>query len=243
VFIQYFITSTFPVPIPESMMKNLSIYYHRQPLGLFLDFHESAYFLAIYFIGVNLTRKLFLIDALIILLMGVRTSFLALIGQKFFNIVGKRFDIIKKASVQITLVIVGVILLLTVFLPSFFDFLDVFEFGFGRGDSAKVLSKLIVNPNVYFDAINLFPADLVKYREIFVYSAGIEGGRYDGEVALANIMVMFGYPIGLIFLYYILKYTPSFRVFILLSLFHFAPILNPFMIYLVFMFENNSRQI
>ena len=76
--------------------------------------------MAVYFIGINLTRKLFFVDLMIIWLMGVRTSFLALLGQKVFNFAGKRFDIFKKASVQITLVIVGVLLLLTVF--SLFSF-------------------------------------------------------------------------------------------------------------------------
>ena len=163
VLIQYFITSKFPVPVPQSLIKNLSIYNHPQPLGLFLNFHTSAYFLAVYFIGINLTRKLFFIDLIIIWLMAVRTSFLALIGQKVFHFAGKRFDIYKKASVQITLVIVGVIFLLTVFLPLFFSFMDML--GMGRGRTTKIMVSLIINPNVYLDALSYLPMDYEIYLQ------------------------------------------------------------------------------
>ena len=248
VLIQYFlwlfnIADGFPVPIPHSLINNLGLYTSTQPLGLFLSFHTSAYFLAVYFIGINMTRKLFFIDALIILLMGVRTNFLALIGQKFFNIAGNRFYIFKKASVQITIVIVGVLLLLTVFLPLFFSFLEMFEFGFGRGNSTKIMSELIVNPNIYLDSLSFLPKHLSQYHETFHYAAGIEDDMYSGELVMIIIMVLFGAPLGLFFLYFILKITPSYRVFIFLTLFHFSSILNPLIIYLVFMFENNARQI
>ena len=51
------------------------------------------------------------------------------------------------------------------------------------------------------------------------------------------------WEIALIFLFCIIKLTPSYRVFILLSLLHYSAIVNPLIIYLVFMFENNIRQI
>ena len=78
--------------------------------------------------------------------------------------------------------------------------------------------------------------DLDQYRAKYTYDVGVGydgvlNNRFDGEVELVNIMVMFGNPIALIFFYYMLKFTPSFRVFILLTLFHFAPILNPLFIY------------
>ena len=240
VLIQYFNTDrVFPFPIPESLIKNLSIYNHPQPLGLFLDFHTSAYFLALYFIGINLTRKLFFIDLIIIWSMSVRTSFLALIGQKAFNIAGKRFDIFKKTSVQITIVIVGVLLLLTVFLPLFFSFMDLV--GMNRGSSTTIMTRLIINPDLYLDALGFIPIDYNQYLENFVYQTGIS--QDSNESAFISILVIFGTPVALIFFYFMLNLTPSFRVFILLSLFHFAAILNPLIIYLVFMFENNQRQI
>ena len=239
VLIQHFITSEFPVPIPESLIKSLSIYHEPKPLGLFLSFHTSAYFLAAYFIGINLTRKLFLVDLIIIWLMAVRTSFLALLGQKIFNFAGKRFDIFKKASVQITLVIVGVIFLLTVFLPLFFGFMDMV--GMNRGRTTKIMARMITNPDLYLDALSYLPVDYDLHLQSHIYDTGIS---QDGnELALISIMIIFGTPIALIFFYLMLKLTPSFRVFILLSLFHFAAILNPLIIYLVFMFENNQRQI
>ena len=239
VLIQYFITSEFPIPIPESLIKNLSIYNHHQPLGLFLNFHTSAYFLAVYFIGINLTRKLFFIDLIIIWLMAVRTSFLALIGQKVFNFAGNRFDIFKKASVQITLVIVGSLFLLTVILPLFFSFMDMV--GMGRGRTTTIMARLIINPDLYLDALRYLPMDYDLYLENFVYDTGISVDS--NESALISIMIIFGTPIALIFFYLMLKLTPSFRVFILLTLLHFSAILNPLIIYLVFMFENNQRQI
>ena len=106
-----------------------------------------------------------------------------------------------------------------------------------------IMSELIVNPNIYLDAIRFFPYDIHQYNDTFRYAAGVHNDTYSGELSLINILVMFGNPIGLFFICYLLKFTPSFRVFIFLSMFHFAPILNPLMIYLVFMFENNVRQI
>ena len=242
VLIQYFITSKFPVNIPESLMKNLSIYNHWKPLGLFLDYHTSAYFLAVYFIGISLTRKLFFIDLIIIWLMGVRTSFLALIGQKVFNFAGNRFYIFKKASVQITIVTVGVLFLLTVFLPLFFSFMDMLDFGFGRGDSVKIMAASIINPNQYLDAVYFFPQDYFQHHGSFLYDVGTDKNR-SSELGLVKNMLMFGIPVTLLFFYKMLKFTPYFRVFILLSLFHYVAIISPLIIYLVFMFENNKRQI
>ena len=239
VLIQHFITSEFPVPIPQSLIKSLSIYEHPQPLGLFLNFHTSAYFLAIYFIGINLTRKLFFIDLIILWLMAVRTSFLALVGQKIFTFAGKRFYIFKKASVQITLVIVGVLLLLTVMLPLFFSFMEML--GMSGGRTSIIMARLIMNPDVYLDALSYLPVDYDLHLQSHIYDTGIS---QDGnESALISVMIIFGTPIALIFFYLMLKLTPSFRVFILLTLLHFAAILNPLIIYLVFMFENNQRQI
>ena len=163
--------------------------------------------------------------------------------KNFSILQAKRFVIFKNASVQITILIVGILLLLLFFLPLFFRFLDVFEFGFGRGNSTMIMSELIVNPNIYLDAIRFFPYDIHQYNDTFRYAAGVHNDTYSGELSLINILVMFGNPIGLFFICYLLKFTPSFRVFIFLSMFHFAPILNPLMIYLVFMFENNVRQI
>jgi len=240
VLIQYFITDQFPINIPQSLIYNLSIFNGFHPLGLFLDFHTSAYFLAVYLIGISLTRKLFFIDLIIIWLMGVKTSFLALIGQKFFTIAGNRIDYLKKFSVQIACVIVGIFLSLTLFLPFFLNFMELI--GFSSGNSAKIMIRLISNPNVYLDSLSLLPMDLILYSNTYIYDVGVETFRYF-EMTLISIMVIFGTPIGLILLYILLKFTPSFRVFILLSLLHYAAILNPLIIYLVFMFERKVREI
>ena len=240
VLIQYFITAKFPINIPQSLIYNVSIYNSHHPLGLFLDFHTSAYFLAIYLIGITLTRKLFFIDLIILWLMGVKTSFLALVGQKFFTIAGNRFDFLKIFSVQVTCVIVGILLLLTVFLPLFLSFMEMI--GFNAGNSTKIMIRLIGHPDVYLDAFSFLPMDLKLYSNTHIYDVGVEDFRYF-EMTLVSIMVILGTPIGLILLYALLKFTPTFRVFILLSLFHYAAILNPLIIYLVFMFENKQRQI
>ena len=240
VLIQFFITSKFPVNIDQSIIKNLSIFNHAQPLGLFLDFHTSSYFLAVFFIGITLTRKLFFIDLFVIWLIGVRTNFLALIGQKAFTIAGKRFYILKKASVHITIVVVGILLLLTVFLPLFFSFLDATKLL--SGDSVRIVAKSIINPNQYLDSLYFFPVDYFQHHTNFLYDVGF--GEYrSSELALVAIMLMFGTPMALIFLYQMLKFAPYFRVFLLLSTLHYSNILNPLMIYLVFMFENKLIQL
>ena len=242
VLIQYFITIKFPVNISQSLMRNVSIYTQtNRPLGLFMDFHTSAYFLAIYFIGINLTRKLFFIDLLIMWLIGVKTSFLALVGQKFFTAVGIRFYNFQKASFQITSVIVGVVLLLTIFLPIFFSLLDIV--GYNYGNSSKVMAKAIINPSIYIDSIYLLPMDINQHSNSHIYYIGDGYGHIiGGELGLVNIMILAGAPLGFILLYFLLKFTPSFRVFILLTLLHFTAILNPLIIYLVFMFENMQKQ-
>ena len=240
VLIQFFITSKFPVNIDPNIIKNLTIFNNNQPKGLFLDHHTTSYFLAIFFIGITLTRKLFFIDLFVIWLIGVRTNFLALIGQKALTIAGKRFYILKKASVQITIVVVGISLLLTVFLPLFFGFLDATKLL--SGDSARIMAKSIINPNQYLDSLYFFPVDYFQHHTNFLYDVGF--GEYrSSELALVAIMLMFGTPMALIFLYQMLKFAPYFRVFLLLSTLHYSNILNPLMIYLVFMFENKLIQL
>ena len=172
--------------------------------------------------------------------MGVRTNFLALIGQKVFAIVGKRFYIFNKPSVQITIIIGGVFLLLTIMLPLFFGFLDILELN--RGDTTKIMSKMIILPDLYRDALSYLPMDYRIYLDSNKYQVGL-GLERANELTLIAIFVMSGAPIALIFLFCIIKLTPSYRVFILLSLLHYSAIVNPLIIYLVFMFENNIRQI
>lgn len=80
----------FPFSIGQ-YMKYLGSDMSSRPLGLFINYHYSAFFIAVYLIGFTKKRNFYFLNFLLIYFIGVRTSLLSYIGQKMIDVFGNRF--------------------------------------------------------------------------------------------------------------------------------------------------------
>jgi hypothetical protein len=237
---QKFISINFPIDL-SNIHKNLSIFNQTsRPLGIFLDFHTSSYFVAVFLIGLSITRKLFFIDLLIVYIVGVKTQLLALIGQKIISALTRFSTFFSLYLIQILLVLFSMYFILLFLYPLFAKFMGFISIS--RGDSLDVMVGLITNIDVYLSVFDFLPRDWDLFdsnNKWYVYSSTGEFIRNsDNELMWVNVMVSNGIIVGSLILYLITKYTPSYRVFILLTMFHYSNVLNPLIIYTIFYFEN-----
>jgi hypothetical protein len=98
----------FPFSIGQ-YMKYLGSDMNSRPLGLFINYHYSAFFIAVYLIGFTKKRNLYFFDFLLLYFIGVRTSLLSYIGQKMVGVFGKRFGL-GSLKGQIILLVAALIL-------------------------------------------------------------------------------------------------------------------------------------
>jgi hypothetical protein len=237
---QKFISISFPIDL-SNIHKNLSIFNQiSRPLGVFLDFHTSSFFAATFLIGLSIRHKLFLLDVLIIWIVGVKTQFLAIIGQKLVTIFLKLSYLFSLYWVQVTGLFFSIFVILVYFYPLFLELADISDMS--RGSSLEIMISLITNLNVYTSTLEILPRDLDVFNEttrFYVYdSSGNIIRNSINELMLVDLFVSNGIIIGSIIFFLLTKDFPSFRIFIILTMFHYSNILSPLIIYMMFFFEN-----
>ena len=111
-----------------------------------------------------------------------------------------------------------------------------------RGSSLEIMISLITNLNVYTSTLEILPRDLDVFNEttrFYVYdSSGNIIRNSINELMLVDLFVSNGIIIGSIIFFLLTKDFPSFRIFIILTMFHYSNILSPLIIYMMFFFEN-----
>ena len=213
-----------------------------RPLGLFLNYHFSSFFLAIFFIGYSLKKRMYLIDFLTLFIIGARTNFIAyflhkLSFNRFLNIFLNNF---KKISV----VFIIIFFLLNFYSDKILEFLDGI-YGF---ISLYIILKQSIDINSYIDAIHIFPKDLLLYlkekslSDFSELSSVIDYSNHASELEIVRILVQGGILLAAAYLHTIFKTFIKFRIFILITLFHYSFILNPLIIYLLSTFQFNSEE-
>ena len=242
VLVQKFITGIFPIQSVSYIVKNISIFNGQQPIGLFLDYHTTSYFLATFFIGYSLIKNLYFFDLLIIWTTGVRTTFLSLFGQKVTKKLIIIFPFLSLFFFQILLVVLGVYILLSILLPLFLSMIDHTDLL--HGNSVDIMIKMISDSRVYESSLNALPRDVYQYYidNVWDYTSVGGGEKRANEMALITIMVQGGLIFGLMLLYALTKVLPNYRIFIFLSLLHYSNVLNPLIIYMMFMFELHVKK-
>jgi hypothetical protein len=237
---QKYVSISFPIDL-NSIHKNLSIFNQtNRPIGIFLDFHDSAFFAAIFFLGLSISRKLLLLDIIVLWMVGVKTVLLSYIGQIGMNVLKSIFSLFRIYWIQTFSTLLFLFSVLFLAHSIFAQFVDsVSEL---KGDSLSVMVGLITNPEVYLSATDMFPRDVDVYRKSVswdVYRINGEFIRSSGnELKLINIFVQGGLFFGIVLLFLLTRSIPHFRVFIILSLFHYSNALSPIIIFTMFFFEN-----
>lgn len=237
VFIQFLI-GKFPFDL-GSIMKYLGEDTASRPLGLFLNYHFSAFFVAIYLLGLTKKKSLFFFDYIIIYLIGVRTSLLSYIGQKFFSFFEKKYSFNNlKGQVFFVILIILMGISSMQFIRASFDKLD------RQDNSLFVIAYQISDVNTYIRMIKLLPSDIWPFIRggIYDYSGmGLEGfAEHGNELFLVTLFVQSGLVLALLFLSFLLKNLKTFRIFMLFSLFHYSYLFSPLVLYVAFMFENEE---
>lgn len=237
------ITGYFPFDIPQ-YMKYLGDDMKARPLGLFLNYHFSAFVISVYFLGLSQKKNIYFLDYVTIYLIGVRTSLFSYIGQKLYNRFGKRLGINNIRGQIIVLSLFVVIAIGSIgMLRNYYDKLDK------QDNSLFVIAYQIGQFDTYVRMFSVFPSDIIPFTigGIYDYNGmGLEGFTVGGnELFLVTLFVQSGFFLAIFFMAFLLRNLPECRIFILLSLLHYSFLFSPLVLYIFFMFKdkkNNSRQ-
>lgn len=228
----------YPLPVNQ-FMTTLKDEMEGRPLGLFLNYHFSAFFVAVYLLGFTFKKTFYLIDYLIIFLYGVMTSLFSYLGQKLYSFYfGNR----NKQNLRKQLILFLLSLTSFLFLLRFLlDSLDIPE----GAISGLVIFYQLTDVQTYIRVLNLLPRDIYEFYKHSLYD--YSGTRVDGfsasgnEISFIQILVQGGLILGLTFLNFILKNITFYRVFIFLSLIHYSYLFSPLIIYTMCYFENRNK--
>ena len=222
---------TFPLNIVPylSIMKDS---YGSRVLGLFLNFQLTSAILAIYFIGYTWGKRAFLIDFLLLFIVGGRMNMVGYIFQRIFN---KFISFFSGLNILWAVTLVVPLLLLINYQDFFLEKFKLLNWGYISG---YIILKQIFNPSNYLDALFLFPQDSVTFltKNTLTDFSGL--GIYSvvdhaSELSITQILVKGGFFLTTLYLYVILILYKRFALFIFISLFHVSFIFNPFIIYLM----------
>ena len=239
IFLQI-IVGHLPIPI-EIMAKDYSATeeYSRntilesRPLGLFLSEHQSAFFLAIMFIGYAFKRNLFMLDLLLLYKINVGTALFSLLTHKFVRFI-KPLKLLIHSNWTVS--VIG--LLILIFLIIFFrEFLLLILDSFFKDlyFSSLPIFNQVSDYNYISGYLKLFPTD-ISSKQVDPSFAMPEIGYL---IFLFNFGVLYTFGI----LYIFLTKLPSWRVFILLTLFHVTMISYPLFIYAMIRFQREDNNI
>jgi len=237
VLLQYYIFIQFPFDIGR-YLRTLSGHTATRPLGIFLSFHFSAFFIAICLIGYTYKRKVFFLDFYILLLINVKTSIFAYAGQKIITFINRRVGLFKSEGSQ-WLLFIGALVFVSTSLNLVLDIIiNYYTVAYSSG---RIILAQLANPGTFLSAIYILPSNILEHSNTL--AATNQLGKHDGanEVSLVVYLVQGGFFVTIMYLHLLTKTLSKYRMFILLSLLHYSFLLNPLVIYTMCMFEHWTR--
>lgn len=232
------------LPINISLyLSTMSDSYGSRPLGLFLNYHYSSFFIATYLIGYTAKRTLFLFDYYLLWIINVKTNLLSYFASKFLSLLQEKVKFLgSKFGTNLLYVVSLLIIIISV--TTLLEFFRSINFGY---NSVYVILYQALDPKSYIDAIYIFPNDVVKHlqeKTLFDFTeldSGVVFLNHGSELGIVSFLVQGG--VFLTFCYFILlfKSFKIYRVFIFFTLFHYSFILSPFIIYIMSVFEPDDN--
>lgn len=228
----------FPFPISQ-YMTTLKDDFEGRPLGLFLNYHFSAFFVSVFLIGFSYKKSVFFIDYFILFLFNVQTSIMSYFGQKTFNFFFKKQIIFSLSKLVVLFLFV---LFAFLFLVKFIlNFLEIPQ----AAISGLVIFYQLTDLQTYIRLLDLFPRDIYDFYKLDLYDYSdtvVSGYNATGnEISFIQIVVQGGLILGFSFLSFILKNVSIYRLFILLSLIHYSYMFSPLIIFTMCYFENRNK--
>jgi hypothetical protein len=200
----------FPVDVSQ-YLTTLAGQTEARPLGLFLNFSFSAFFMATYLVGYTYKKRVFFLDFYLLWITSVYTGFLAYTGQKAMIFLNKRFHLFKSGKSQ-WLLFAGKIISIAIFLNASLEFLQFFNLGYS---SAIVIFHQLTNPQTFVNAIYLLPGDILEHSQKFSYIQAIGGHDAVNELALITLLIQGGILLTAMYLFLLTKTLPQYRMLIL----------------------------
>ena len=229
VVLEYFVFEGYPFDV-TSFIKHKD-FVNERPIGVFLNYHFTAFFIAVYLIGKSYRYNLFFIDYFLIFITGVRTSIYSyFVQQLLFKKNKKKFvgnGVAKDIFVVFVMLSVGI-----VFLDTIMSVVSEYD---PKYSSFKVIMKQLMSYDFILTHLVLTPVDVDKYIVDYVMNFD-EFGYADigNETALLTYIMQGGIVLFLYYLYLLFKYISVMRIFVLMSLVHYSFITVPFIIMVMF---------
>ena len=240
VFFEY-IFKKFPINITP-YLSTMQESYGSRTLGLFLNYHYSSFFLAIFFIGFTIKKKIFYIDYIILWMINAKTNLLGYILHKLSKTYFRNFFNNTKIF---TIFILSFLVLLVIFNEYILESFQSYHYGF---QSAYIIIKQIIDPKSILDSLYVFPHDLIKYlaeESLFDFPelGGAENLDRASELSIVHLLVQGGFFLAITYLYVFFKYFKKNNVFIFITLLHYSFFLSPLIIYLMsaYQFEESDN--
>jgi hypothetical protein len=215
-------------------------YVNERPIGIFLTPHATSFFLGITVIYLiknkNKIKQAFFYFILSILTISF-TSFVATIIQLFqilFQKLTRRIPILKDNGFFIFFIIIIVPLIFLFYFST--EFIDLLKFSsYTRYYSLEITLGQIFDINYYLDIFRLY---FRNYQD-YIFHQERTFADVGNELGYIKVLIEGGIVFGVLIIFYLLKKLNNFRLFIIVSLFHYSFVINmPFMLYLMLYYNN-----
>lgn len=214
-------------------------YASARPLGLFLNFHFSAYFCGVYLIYLSRIKKLYMADFAFLYFTGVKTVLVSYLAQRIARLNVVRSSVLRNRLTS-TLAICGALTLVYFGAEFILGLAQTMEFGY---NSLLVIYRQALDPIAYLALMTPYPGDATGYTESVRWDyADVGFGQIGNEIALFSIFTQGGSVLASIYLFLLTKYLKHFRVFFWISLLHYGFVLSPLIVYLMVTYETEIRK-
>ena len=197
----------FPFDIGDYLVNSHWLLESR-PIGLFLSEHGSASFLAAFFFGFAFSKRTWLLDLFLLFKTGVATPFATLFTAKVLHwnkSVREIFINSFLASILFFCLTIFCIYLLKDTLLEFLLAIDENTYS-----SGLIIISQMFDSKYLFNFLSIFPGDILGLQ----YDVGVP------ELGYTKYSMEYGLVFFFSFLFILLKKLKSWRIFILISLFH-----------------------
>lgn len=200
-----------------------------RPLGVFVNTHLTAGFVAVYLIYLSNMRRLYFLDFLLLYYIYSLFNIVAYSCQIIANI-----KIFKYILEKINPFFIIVLIVLTVFAMG--DYLMDFATSWGlRELSLRIMIDQITNPEFYKGILTLYP---VSYKDFLSAQTDSSLGL-GNEMELISIFVKGGLVLASVLLVAFIKHLKHFQVFIFVTLFHYGYLVTaPLILYMMMTYNH-----
>ena len=200
-----------------------------RPMGLFLNTHLTGGFVAVYLIYISNMRRLYFLDFVLLFYIHSLFNLVAYGCQTIANIKGVRYVLNK-----INPVFILSLIFLAVFL--FDDHIADFATRWHlRDDAVKVLIAQITDLQFYEGIWTLYPINYADFCSAQTNRLGMHN-----EMEFVAIFVKSGIVLASVVLFVFIKHLKHYRIFIMVTLFHYGFLItSPLILYMMMTYNHD----